>query len=182
MEFSGWPETADRRLSSGGLRLRSSPQGSMQWQGWCAANPIWCCILHTLQCQCWHPDSIIKRRMRFRWLAATDKVVVIQWYWPRHYNTGKGGFVCWLKISWAMLGNIMERLGNGWKSENFIITGMVILAQRHRCRYRHTDVETSFCMVLHTALSVYRRMCISTWRCFYIRVSIDTTTGIYIRV
>lgn len=107
---------------------------------------------------------------------------VIQWLWPRDYNTGKGGFVCLLKISWAMLGNIMERLGNSWKSENFITTGMVILAQRHRCRYRHTDVETSFCMVLHTALSVYRRMCISTWRCFYIRVSIDTTTGIHIRI
>lgn len=45
--------------------------------------------------------------------------------------------------SWEKLRNILEKLGTAWQSEIFLSIGVVLLAQRHKCRRRQSDDETS---------------------------------------
>ena len=47
------------------------------------------------------------------------------------------------KKSWEKLGNILEKLGTAWQSEIFLSIEVVLLAQRHKCRRRQSDDETS---------------------------------------
>lgn len=47
------------------------------------------------------------------------------------------------KKSWEKLRNILEKLGTAWQSEIFLSIGAVLLAQRHKCRRRQSDDETS---------------------------------------
>ena len=47
------------------------------------------------------------------------------------------------KKSWEKLRNILEKLGTAWQSEIFLSIGVVLLAQRHKCRRRQSDDETS---------------------------------------
>lgn len=47
------------------------------------------------------------------------------------------------KKSWEKLRNILEKLGTAWQSEIFLSIEVVLLAQRHKCRRRESDDETS---------------------------------------
>lgn len=71
-------------------------------------------------------------------LPATFCVAYVHFYNIYRRNNGYRN-----KKSWEKLRNILEKLVTTWQSEFFLSIGVVLLAQRHKCRRRQSDDETS---------------------------------------